>query len=48
MIYLVGIILVLLNKQSLKDEYIRQYLSHLKMAESMKFEGAYWPDIVYE
>ncbi len=36
------------NKQSLKDEYIRQYLSHLKMAESIEFKGAYWPDIVYE
>lgn len=36
------------NNQKLKDEYIRQYLSHIKMAESQNFEGSSWPDIIYE
>lgn len=36
------------NNQSLKDEYIRQYLHHLSMAESQEFEGSSWPDIIYE
>jgi hypothetical protein len=36
------------NNQSLKDEYIRQYLHHLSMAESQEFTGSTWPDIVYE
>lgn len=36
------------TNQALKDEYIRQYLHHLSMAESQEFEGSTWPDIVYE
>lgn len=36
------------NNEALKKEYIRQYISHVKQAESVNFEGDIWPDIVYE
>lgn len=36
------------NNEALKKEYIRQYISHVKQAESEDFAGAIWPDIVYE
>lgn len=36
------------NNESLKQEYIRQYINHVKASESVDFTGAIWPDIVYE
>lgn len=36
------------NNESLKQEYIRQYIAHVKSAEFNDFTDHIWPDIVYE
>lgn len=36
------------NNEDLKQEYIRQYIEHVKQAESRVFKGDLWPDIIYE
>lgn len=36
------------NNEELKQEYIRQYINHVKASESVDFPDAIWPDIVYE
>lgn len=36
------------NNQDTKNEYIRQYISHVKKAQTINFKGEAWPDIVYE
>lgn len=36
------------NNQDLKNEYITQYINHVKQAEDQEFSPGLWPDIVYE
>lgn len=36
------------NNDNIKQEYIHQYISHVKLADSQDFSNVIWPDIVFE
>lgn len=36
------------NNDSIKQEYIHQYISHVKLSDSQDFSNVIWPDIVFE
>ena len=36
------------NNAEAKEEYIKQYITHVKFAESIDFSKTIWPDIVFE
>lgn len=36
------------NNDNIKQEYIHQYISHVKLSDSQDFSNVIWPDIVFE
>ena len=36
------------NNDNIKQEYIHQYVSHVKLSDSQDFSNVIWPDIVFE
>lgn len=36
------------NNEDIKQEYVRQYINHVKQADNLDFSNVIWPDIAFE